>query len=94
MHPRVDPLGVCAHRSSFSDARSRVNQSRPSTFKKTNAVVSSEGEADLHQTVLCDTDNLQDAVLHIAGVIVGGSISTISPNADSNHPFSATLPCR
>ena len=89
MDPRADSLGVCAHCSSFSDARSRINQSRSSTFGKINAVVSSEGETDLHQAVLCDTDNVQDAVLHIAGAIVGGSISNIAPNVDSIHPFSA-----
>ena len=94
MDPRADSLGLCSRRSSFSDARLCVNQSRPSTFKKTNAVVSSEKEMDLHQTVLCDTDKVQDAALHIAGAIVGGSISTISPKTNGNHPFSAIFACR
>ena len=88
MGSRADPLCVCFHRSSFSEARTPVNQSRPSTFKKTNVVVSSEEETDLGQIVPCGTDNVQDTVLHIDGSIVGGSISTISPNADSNHPIS------
>ena len=93
MDTRADCLCVCAHRSSFSDARTRVDQPRSSTFKKTNVAVSSEKETSLRQTVPCGTDNVQDTVLHIAGSIVGGSISTISPNVDSNHPFSAISVC-
>ena len=94
MDTRADPLYVCAHRSSLPDARTRVDQSHPSTFKKTNVVVSSEKETDLHQNVDCGTDIVQDTVLHIAGSILGGIISTISPNADSNRPFSAILALR
>ena len=90
----ADPLYVCAHRSSFPNARTRVNQSHPSTFKKTNMVVSSEKETDLRQTVPYSTDNGQDTVLHIAGSISGGSTLIISSNADSNHPFSAIFACR
>ena len=93
MDTRADPLCVYSHRSSFSDAHSRVYQSRPSTFEKTNVVVSPGKETDICQNVPCGIDNVQDTVLHIAGSIVGGSISTILPNADSNHPFSAIFAC-
>ena len=82
MDTQADPLCVCTHLSSFSNARTPVNQSHPSTFKKTNAVVSSEKEKDLGHIV-----PLKDTVSHIAGSIIGGSISTISPSAEGIHPI-------
>lgn len=93
MDTRADPLGVCIHRSSFIDARFRVNLSLPSTSQKSNAVDSSEQDTDFGQTISCSTGNVQGKVLHIAGSIIGGSTSTIWPNADSNHPFSSISAC-
>ena len=93
MDTRADPLGVCIHRSSFIDARIPVNLSRLSSSKKTNAVDSSKKDMNFGQTVPCSAGNVQGNVLHIAGSIIGGSTSTIWPNADSNHPSSSISAC-
>ncbi len=87
MDTRADPLGLCIHRSSFNDDRIRVNLSRPSTFEKNNGVDNSEAEFDFGQTNFCSACHAQGNVLHIAGSNFGGSISTVWPNADSNHPI-------
>ena len=88
MDTRPDPLGICTHRNSFIDARICLNRSRPPISQKKNAVDSSEKDMDLGQTIPCSADSVQGNVLHIAGSIIGGSTSTIRPDADSNHPLS------
>ena len=88
MDTRPDPLGVCIHRSSFIDAPICVNRSRSPTSQKKNAVDNSEKDTDLGQTIPCSADSVQGNVLHIAGSIIGGSTSTIRPDADSNSPLS------
>ena len=85
MDTRADPLGVCTHRSSFTDSP---------TLKKTNVVASSKKEMDLGQTAPCGADNVQDTVLHIPGSVIGGNVSTISPSAGSDPPFSSIVACR
>ena len=88
MDARPDPLGVCIHRSSLIDAPIRVNLSRPSASQKNNASDNSVKVMDHGQTILSSAGSVQGNVLHNAGSIVGGSILTIRPDADSNHLLS------
>ena len=93
MDTKADPLGVCIHRSSFISARTRANLSHPSTSKRISAVEISENDMDFGQTTSSSTGDVQGKVLHIAGLIIGGSTSTIQSNADSNHPSSSISAC-